>query len=88
MNWWMNDREKYIEWFGLTLRFHSATLQRWYGPSGEVSGFAFPVVAAIFTTWAEPGQRAAAWMSGFASGYLHTKKNMETFACVINAGAS
>lgn len=43
----MNDREKYIEMFDLTLRFHYATLQIWCGPSSEVSGFTFLMVAAI-----------------------------------------
>jgi len=84
----MNDREKYVEWFDLMLRFHNATQQFWCGPSSEVSGFPFPVVAAISTKRAVPGRRAAAWMFVSTSNYLHMKKIMENFACLTNAGAS
>lgn len=52
----MNDIEKFIEMFDLTLRFHDATLQIWCGPSSEVSGFTFLMVAAITPTWAVAGK--------------------------------
>lgn len=77
----MNDREKYIELFDLTLQFYDATPQIWCGPSSEVSGFTLWMVAAISTMWAVPGKGL---LPVLTRNYLHMKKIMGIFACVAN----